>query len=341
MNFWQGLRRPFFVLAPMAEVTDVVFREFVARRAKPDVFYTEFVSVKGLLSDEGRGHLLRDLFYTENQRPIAAQLFGSEPEEFERAAAMVRELGFDGVDINMGCPDKKVEKQGAGAALIRDPGRAKAIILAAREGAGNIPVSVKTRIGYNEIITEEWVGELASAGPAAIAVHLRTRKELSKVPAHWKETRKAADAAHAFGIPFVANGDVGNREEGEQLARESGADGIMIGRGVYGNPRVFGSGDGLRFTVNSGEGRGKSSLEDLAELIVMFDGFWEREKNYEILKRFFASYISGFRGAKELRVRLLATKSADEALDILGIRPAYEEVMVSEKFVKAWGYLSM
>ncbi|NCU41308.1 MAG: tRNA-dihydrouridine synthase family protein [Candidatus Moranbacteria bacterium] len=309
-DFWKNLPKPFFVLAPMAEVTDIVFREFVLRHSRPDVFFTEFVSCKGLLSEKGRKHLMRDLLYTEKQQPIVAQIFGGDPKDFTPVAKLLRNLGFDGIDINMGCPDKKVEKQGAGASLIQDPERARAIIRATKEGAGDIPVSVKTRIGYHKIQTQEWIEALCKEKPNAITLHARTRKEMSDVPAQWEEVRKAFEITSHYGIPLIGNGDVESREQGEILAKKTGANGVMIGRGVYGNPWVF--------ERNPSPKSFEEKIEALAQLIFSFSSFWGEEKNYEILKRFFKSYIQEFPRSKEIRIRLMETKTSSEALGILG-----------------------
>ena len=195
-SFWNKITKPIFVQAPLANVTDVAFREIIAKYGRPDVFFTEFVSADGLCS-KGREVLLRDLRYTENQRPIVAQFFGANPEHIKKCAELAVELGFDGVDINMGCPDKAVLKQGAGAALIKNPKLAAEIIEAAMEGArsassgqAGIPVSVKTRIGYNKIEIEEWVPMLLKTGIVALVLHLRTMKEMSKVPAHWEVLKR-------------------------------------------------------------------------------------------------------------------------------------------------------
>lgn len=311
-NFWNNLPRPFFALAPMADVTDVAFREFIARMGKPDVLYTEFVSCKGLLSDLGRKALVRDLFYTETQRPIVAQVFGGDPEDFVWCGKFVRELGFDGIDVNMGCPDKKVEKQGAGAALMKDPSRARAIIRALKKGAEGMPVAVKTRIGYNTIETEWWIGELLKERPAALIVHLRTRKEMSAVPAHWEEMPKVVEMARGTGTIIVGNGDVMSWEEGEQRARESGCDGVMIGRGVFGNPFVFQRRENGGSVMDN-----KRQIRLLISLVTFFDSTWGKTKNYDILKKHYASYIRGFAGAKELRIKLMGTKNAKDAIRLL------------------------
>jgi len=317
-NFWQTLPQPFFVLAPMAEVTDVVFREFIKRHGTPDVFFTEFVACKGLVSLEGRKNLIRDLWYTENQRPIVGQVVGSDAEDFRICAQLLRELRFDGIDINMGCPDKKVEKQGAGASLIHDPKRSQDIIQATKEGAGDIPVSVKTRIGYNTIETESWIASLCEAHPDAITLHARTRKEMSKAPAQWKEIAKAKKIAQPQGVLLVGNGDVRDRTDGEKRISETQADGVMIGRGVYGNPWAF-LGEvesGTQIADHESE-KYVERMKVLAELIVLFDGFWGERKHFDILKRFFKSYVFGFPSAKDTRVRLMETKKAQEALEVL------------------------
>src|SRR3990167_1527564 len=192
MDLWQKLKKnkvnkckPLMVLAPMANVTDMAFRRMFAKYGKPDITWTEFVSADGLLS-RGREILLKDLEYTEKERPIVAQLFTGHEDKMFEAAKLIKKLNFDGLDINMGCPDRAVEKQGGGASMIKNKENAKVVIEAARRGAKGLPVSVKTRIGYNKIEIEEWIGFLLSQKLPALTVHLRTRKEMSDVPAHWE-----------------------------------------------------------------------------------------------------------------------------------------------------------
>jgi tRNA-dihydrouridine synthase len=226
MNFWQTLPRPFFAVAPMADVTDPAFRRLIANYGKPDVMWTEFVSANGLMS-AGRAVLQRDLAYSEMERPIVAQLFSADPEKMEQAARLCAELGFDGIDINMGCPDKTIEKQGAGAGMIKTPDVAVAIIAAAKRGAGAIPVSVKTRVGYNTVQIEEWISLLLEQDIAALTVHARTRQELSKVPAHWeylKEVVALRDKIAPHTI-IIGNGDVTSLQDGKMKAAMSGCDG--------------------------------------------------------------------------------------------------------------------
>ncbi|MES2930643.1 MAG: tRNA-dihydrouridine synthase family protein [Patescibacteria group bacterium] len=243
-HFWEKLPKPFFALAPMADVTDAAFRRMIAKYGKPDVTWTEFVSADGLAS-HGREVLKRDLVYTEEERPIVAQLFSSHPEKMREAARLCAELGFDGIDINMGCPDRSIEKQGAGAAMIKTPDIARAVIEAAKEGiadAGkNIPVSVKTRVGYNQVQLKEWIPFLLSCDIAALTVHARTRKEMSKVPARWEHIKEVVAIRDRMGVStkIIGNGDVRDVSHGKALAHETGCDGIMIGRAIFGNPWLF------------------------------------------------------------------------------------------------------
>ncbi|OGZ12137.1 MAG: hypothetical protein A2942_02600 [Candidatus Lloydbacteria bacterium RIFCSPLOWO2_01_FULL_50_20] len=247
-SFWSRLPKPFFCLAPLADVTDAAFRRIITKYGKPDVLWTEFVSVDGLchvlrsFGEEGLtlSHpLLRDLMYTEAERPIVAQIFGSKPDHFFQVAELIRELGFDGIDINMGCPDRNVEKQGGGAALIKSPELAQEIIRAAQEGGGGLPVSVKTRVGFNKSELETWIPKLLETKLAAITVHARTRKEMSKVPAQWGYVKEVVEMAKGSGTLIVGNGDVRDVNDGRIKAAETGADGVMLGRAIFGNPWLF------------------------------------------------------------------------------------------------------
>ena len=247
LGFWKKIKKPFLAIAPMADVTDAAFRRMFVKYGKADVTWTEFVSADGLAlaPEEGRKRLMRAFGYVEAERPIVAQIFGSNPEYIEKACILVRELGFDGVDINMGCPDRSVEKQKAGAALIKNPELAKEIILAAKRGAKEMPVSVKTRLGYNKDELEKWLPKILEAEPALVTIHARTRKEMSLVPARWERVKRAVEirdevqAGLSEKTLIAGNGDVVSREDGLMKIKETGADGAMVGRGIFGNPQFF------------------------------------------------------------------------------------------------------
>jgi len=289
----------------MADVTDAAFRRLIAKYGKPDVTWTEFVAVDGLVS-RGREALLIDLLYTEAERPIVAQVFGSKPEHFAEVATLIADLGFDGIDINMGCPDRNVEKQGAGAAMMKDPGLAKAVILAAKEGSRGLPVSVKTRIGYNSVQLETWLPELLSVSPAAITVHARTRKELSDVPAQWEYVKRAVEIARGSGVVMLGNGDVKDLDDAREKAAASGVDGVMIGRGVFGNPWRFNP--EVRIEDISLSDR----LQVMVEHTKLFADTLGDMKNFAIMKKHYKAYVHGFDGAKELRTALMETNTSEE-----------------------------
>ncbi len=296
------------VLAPMANVTDAAFRQMIAKNGKPDVFWTEFVSVDGLLS-EGREKLLVDFWFGPEERPIVAQIFGAKPENFFKVAQLIRSLGFDGIDINMGCPDRAVEKQGAGAALIKNPKLAQEILQATKEGAPDLPVSVKTRLGYNKISFEEWIPQLLEAKPAAITFHLRTRKEMSLVPAHWELMPEIIRIRnHESGItPFIlGNGDVMTLKDAEKKCRQTGCDGVMIGRGIFGNPWMFNKEtpiEKIHYTKR---------LQAMIEHTKLFEEKFKGIKNFEIMRKHYKAYVNDFAGAKEMRVKLMQAKDAAE-----------------------------
>lgn len=302
---------PFFVLAPMADVTDMAFRQIVVECGKPDVLYTEFVSADGLCSAKGRPKLLPHLKFKENERPIVAQFFGNDPEKFYECAKLAVELGFDGIDINMGCPAGKVVKKGDGASLILNPELAQSIIRETKRGAGSLPVSVKTRIGFNTIVTEEWISALIETQPAAIILHGRTAKEMSKVPAHWDEIGKAAKLCRAAGIPIIGNGDVKSYVEGIQISRACGVDGIMVGRGIFADPYFF-----KKEVLPESKGV-DARIALMRKHIARFVDLWGEHKNFDTMKRFIKVYINDFDGAKELRTALMAAKNQADVETIL------------------------
>lgn len=317
MNFWAQLPRPFFALAPMEDVTDAAFRALIAVHAAPHiprVFYTEFTSADGLVfaENQGRSRLEAKLSFMPVERPIVAQLFTGHPERMEQAAARVQELGFDGIDINMGCPDRAVEKQGGGASLMKNPTLARELISAARRGAPHLPVSVKTRVGYSrDSEMETWLGELLAEKPAALAVHLRTRAEMSDVPAHWEWLPRAVTLRDQLSpeTKIMGNGDVRDLADAREKAAASGADGIMLGRAVFGNPWIFAD----RIDAPTQEER----IAALIEHIHLFQEKLSGLVSEAVMKRHFKAYINGWHGAAELRAQLMETKTLDEAIRIL------------------------
>jgi nifR3 family TIM-barrel protein len=307
-NFWQKLKKPIFVLAPMANVTDAAFRRVISKYGKPDVIWTEFVSANGLVSP-GREVLKMDLRFTEEERPIVAQLFSADPEKMEQAAKLVQEMGFDGLDINMGCPDKTIEKQGAGAAHIKNPQLAKEVIRAAKRGAPNIPVSVKTRVGYNKNEIETWIPELLKEDLAVLTIHARTRKEMSKVPAHWIDVKRVVEIRNEMKVDTLifGNGDVNNLKEAMARVEETGCDGVMIGRGIFGNPWLW----------SEHEPTTKEKLLVLVEHTKLFEELMTGVKSFALMKKHYKAYVNGFDGAKELREKLMDAENAGGVEEII------------------------
>lgn len=310
-SFWQEIRKPILALAPMEDVTDSVFRRVVAKCAAPTVFFTEFTSVDGLFS-RGREAVIHRLDYTESERPIIAQIWGNTPELFYKAATLIAEMKFDGVDINAGCPEKKVTSHGGGACLIQDPTLMKEIIIATKEGAKDLPVSVKTRLGYKKI-SADWIQFLLEQNIDALTVHGRTAAELSKVPARWDEIAKAVKLRNDMSknTVIIGNGDVIDYANAVKKCEEYGTDGAMIGRGIFHNLWAF-------------DPRGVSHMDDHREMLRMmrehirlFNETWGTTKNFAVLKKFFKIYVHGFPHASEIRERLMEANSRQEAEAIL------------------------
>ena len=316
-NFWQKLNKPFFALAPMADVTDCAFRKIISKYGKPDVFYTSFVSADGLAHREARKKLLIHLKYEKSQHPIVAQIFGSNPENIRSAAKLCARLGFDGVDINMGCPDRAVEKQGAGCGLIKTPEKSKEVILAAKlgvkdfarlSGKEEIPISVKTRLGYGKLDLA-WIKFLLSQDIAALSIHLRTRREMSKVSAHWELMKEIVSVRDEIrpGTIIIGNGDVQDLKDARQKAIETGCDGIMLGRAIFGNPWLF-----AEKTPTTGK-----KLKVLIEHAKLFEKLLGGHESFAVMKKHFKAYLNGFAGAKELRQKLMETQNAKEVQKII------------------------
>lgn len=310
-NFWNDLPKPFFILAPMEAVTDVVFRHVVAKAGRPDIFFTEFVSTDGYCSPKGKHSTRGRLAFTDDEHPMVAQIWGDKPDHFREMAHGMKELGYKGIDINMGCPDKSVVKNGAGSGLIRTPQLA-AEIIAATKDAG-LPVSVKTRLGDVKVDEwRDWLTHILKQDVVNLTIHLRTRKEMSKVDAHYElipEIKKLRDEIAPQTL-LTINGDIRDRQHGVELVEKYGVDGIMIGRGIFHNPYVFTDG----------------YIADRAEILELFnyhlDQFdkYSRElepRKFDPLKRFFKIYVREIPGAAELREQLMHTKSTDEVREIL------------------------
>ncbi len=311
-SFWNNLPKPFFVLAPMANVTDTVFRRLIAEHGQPDAMWTEFVSCDGLCSP-GREAVELDLTYTETERPIVAQVFGAHPDHFYETAKLVASLGFDGMDINMGCPDKNVMKQGAGAKMITTPDVARACIRAAREGlkdaGSSIPLSVKTRVGFNKDEIDTWIPKLLEMDLPLLTIHARTKKEMSKVPARWERVKRVVEMAQGTGTLIVGNGDATDLADARQKAEESGADGVMLGRAIFGNPWLFDR-NGYAPAV-------PERLQAMVRHTRLFEEVWAGRKSFDIMKKHYKAYAHGFDGAKELRVRLMECSTAAEVSDVV------------------------
>lgn len=366
MSFWKKLKsaeKSIVVLAPMADVTDAAFRRMIAKYSAheradgtvggPDVMWTEFVSADGLVraTPEGKAKLMADLIYAEEERPIVAQLFSSVPEHMEAAAKLCAELGFDGIDINMGCPDRSIEKQGCGAAMIRHPESARAVIRAAKRGVllggKDIPVTVKTRVGYNTDTLDEWLPVLLEEKPAVITVHARTRKEMSKVPARWERVARAVQIRNEMQSDTLifGNGDVISVEDAHAKCVETGADGAMLGRAIFGNPWLFHPTKRLPERITASEASSRAhrtseydSLHDSLlpgpssqggtpnniEIIPLKERFrvmLEHTrlftellpfKNFATMKKHYKAYVNGFPGAHELRTELMESDTVDE-----------------------------
>ncbi len=301
-SFWQDLPRPILALAPMEDVTDTVFRRIVAAAARPTVFFTEFTSVDGLFS-RGREEVIHRFDYTPGEHPIVAQIWGNTPELFYKAAKLIADMKFDGVDINAGCPQKSVTSRGGGACLIQDPPLMKEIISATKEGG--IPVSVKTRLGYKKI-SDDWIQFLLEQNLDALIIHGRTVSELSKVPAHWDEIGKAVALKNHMkkDTIMIGNGDVADYADAREKCKTYGTDGAMIGRGIFHNLWAF-------------DRNGITHMDDHKELFRMMRKhmalFEKTGRNFAILKKFFKIYVQGFPHASEVRERLMETNSPEEA----------------------------
>ncbi|MBM7604829.1 tRNA-dihydrouridine synthase [Metabacillus crassostreae] len=326
-NFWRELPRPFFILAPMEEVTDVVFRHVVSEAARPDVFFTEFTNTESYCHPEGRKSVRGRLTFTEDEQPIVAHIWGDKPEFFREMSMDMAKLGFKGIDINMGCPVPNVTQHGKGSGLILRPEVAADLIQAAK--AGGLPVSVKTRLGFSEVDEwRDWLTHILKQDIANLSIHLRTRNEMSKVDAHWElipEIKKLRDEV-APDTLLTINGDIPDYQTGLKLAQQFDIDGVMIGRGIFHNPFAF---------EKEPKNHSSNELLDLLRLHMdLHDKYSGLElRKFTALHRFFKIYVKGFRGAGELRNQLMNTKSTDEVRALLDSFEStnFDVVMESEK----------
>lgn len=310
-NFWQDLPKPFFILAPMEDVTDVVFRHVVKKAGAPDVFFTEFTNSDSFCHPDGKESVQGRLVFEEDEQPIVAHIWGDNPEYFRQMSKELKEMGFKGIDINMGCPVPNVATRGKGSGLILRPDVAAELIAAAKEGG--LPVSVKTRIGYHsqdEMI--DWLAHILKQDIANLSIHLRTRDEMSKVPAKWElipEILALRDeiAPDTF---ITINGDVLDRQMGLELVEKYGVDGVMIGRGIFKNPYAF---------EKEPKNHSTEDLLGLLRLQLDLQDEYAKQVPRSIvgLHRFFKIYVKGFPGASDLRVSLMNTKSTDEVRALL------------------------
>ncbi|ONH10895.1 dihydrouridine synthase [Staphylococcus aureus] len=310
-NFWSELPRPFFILAPMEDVTDIVFRHVVSEAARPDVFFTEFTNTESFCHPEGIHSVRGRLTFSEDEHPMVAHIWGDKPEQFRETSIQLAKMGFKGIDLNMGCPVANVAKKGKGSGLILRPDVAAEIIQATK--AGGLPVSVKTRLGYYEIDEwKDWLKHVFEQDIANLSIHLRTRKEMSKVDAHWEliEAIKNLRDEIAPNTLLTINGDIPDRKTGLELAEKYSIDGIMIGRGIFHNP--------FTFEKEPREHTSKELLDLLRLHLSLFNKYEKDEiRQFKSLRRFFKIYVRGIRGASELRHQLMNTQSIAEVRALL------------------------
>jgi tRNA-dihydrouridine synthase len=309
-------------LAPMEDVTDTVFREVVLSVSDPDalnVVFTEFTSTDGLCHEKGRPKVIERLLVNASElqllksrsTKLVAQIWGGDPEKFRLSAKLITEMNlFNGIDINMGCPAKKVVKNKSCANLINYPELAKEIIYATTEST-NLPVSVKTRIGFTRITTEEWISHLLETSPKAITIHGRTRKMMSNGPALWNEIGKAVALRNQNGNStlMIGNGEVFSYADALNRIEQYGVDGVMVGTGVFKNPWMFNP-EPVDITVNH-------RIELMRKHITLYQNTWGKGKDYNVLKRFFKIYLNGFSNAAHWRDAFMRAHGYEEALLLL------------------------
>ncbi len=359
MSFWHDIAKPIIGLAPMDGVTDASFRWIAARHGGPDITLTEFTNVDAAI--HAPHTLIRDFTYSEIERPIIAQIYGNKPELFYQAAHVVCELGFDGLDINMGCPAKNVAASGSGAALIRTPELAREIIQQTRQGiddwvAGQtldnlglrqklretvkssnqqrsgwetppvrrpIPLSVKTRIGYDQVVIDDWIANLLEAKPVAISVHGRTLKQGYKGDADWDAIARAVEIAKPTPTLILGNGDLRHMADVYRRVRQFGVDGVLLGRAAEGNPWIFKAKEQLKQALRDSVPPVAAEPISLAErfrVIVEHSHHFEtyvQERNFVGMRKHLIWYCRDFRGAAELRTKMVRVNGTGDVIQCL------------------------
>lgn len=315
VNIWRSLPQPIFILAPMEDVTDTVFRRIVAGVGAPHLFFTEFAYVDGLVT-KGRKAISRRFVHTDAEQPLIAQIWGLNPENFYTVAKQLAagEYGpFAGIDLNMGCPERNIVRRGACSGLIDHPDRAIEIIQATKAGAGGLPVSVKTRCGTTRWTTEAWAGLLLEQDLAALTIHGRIAREMSNFPARWEEIARVVSLRDAAGKEtlIIGNGDVASYRDGLEKAATYGVDGVMVGRGIFANLWFFNP------AIDPAAVPLHERLALLAQHIRLWRATWEGQKNFESLKKFYKTYLAGLPDTADLQRALMLRHTADETLACL------------------------
>jgi tRNA-dihydrouridine synthase len=321
MNIWQKLKqnslttgKPIFALAPMEDVTDTVFRQVILKAGRPNVSYTEFMSVEGFASEKGRANVAKRLVYTPEEKPLIAQIWGITPASYEQTAREIVKLGFDGIDINMGCPIRKIVQTGGCSKLIGNYALTKEILDATKQGVqGEIPVSIKTRLGFNENIINEWAAFLLEQDLAEITVHGRIAAEMSIPPAHWDEIAKVVELRNKMKKETIilGNGDVLTYTDGIEKAREYEVDGVMVGRGIFKNPWFFDE------TIVFEEKSKEDKIELMKFHINLYERTWGNKKPLQNLRHYFKIYLNGFEGAAALRDNLMEASTYDAIREMI------------------------
>jgi nifR3 family TIM-barrel protein len=309
MNIYESTKKPLLILSPMEDITDTVFRQIVHSVGRPDIFFTEFVNVEGLNS-KGRDRIIHRLKYESFERPIVAQLWGINPKNFFKVSKLVKKMGFDGVDINMGCSVKKVVNSNAGMGLIReDRSLVRDIIQGVKDGCEPLPVSVKTRLGWQEY-DSKWIQFLLEQNIDVLSVHGRTARGEFSIFANWDCIYDCVKLRNSIGSKtlLLGNGDITSIKQAREYSQRYLVDGVMIGRAAISNPWVFSG----REDVSQ-----KEKFLLLQRHINLFESTWGNSKDFRQMRKFFKGYISGFDGANDVRKQFMELNSSKEALQAI------------------------